>query len=139
MLSTKIRTAAAVLTAAFAVGTVAGPVMTGDAQAVSKAGTGSQIKPVTKKGLVSQLTSKPTGDAQLDEYCRKVTDLVHRAFREAFAADLAGDSEGAVAWNNLAIEMITRAQANGCKFSITTVRLAQSKTRIPRGAVNTVR
>jgi hypothetical protein len=70
----------------------------------------------------SALTSKPTGDKRLDDYCAQAGALIDRALREGDLALVNGDDEGASAWYVLAADMIKRSQARGCDFGFRKVR-----------------
>jgi len=65
----------------------------------------------------ARISTKPTGDASLDDYCRQAADLINQAFAESDRADVNGQYDEGQAWWDHAIDMLQRAQANGCVFS----------------------
>jgi len=70
------------------------------------------------------LTSKPTGDRALDDYCAKAGALIDKALRAGDLALVNDQDDEASAWYQLAAEMIKRSQANGCDFGFRKVKRA---------------
>jgi hypothetical protein len=88
------------------------------------------------------LKAKPTGNAQLDDYCTKAAALIDRALSESALALINGDDEGSRAWDEIAIEMIKRSRARGCEFAgarqIRALRLRLATDVRPGGTEPTV-
>jgi hypothetical protein len=79
---------------------------------------------------MAAIKAQPTGNAQQDEYCRAVADLIQDAYNQGDQAFIAGDDEGAQAWYDLAGEMTDRATQNGCRFTFLIRRVAGLDVRL---------
>ena len=95
----RLRTAAAVLVASTALTAVA-----------------------ASEASAARVSSKPTGDQSLDDYCRQAADLINEAFAEGDRLDFSGNFAEGQEWWDLGIEMLARARANGCSFAQARVR-----------------
>jgi hypothetical protein len=90
------------------------------------------------------LKAKPTGDANLDNYCQQAAALIDHALSQGDLALLDGHDDEASEWYHLAAEMIGRSQANGCQFvsgrrvrNILRNHLVVAPTQGPSGAPTT--
>lgn len=66
---------------------------------------------------VARINSHPTGDPGLDEYCRKVADLVNDAILQSDLALINNDPQGSQEWWDLAMYMLAYSKSKGCNFS----------------------
>jgi hypothetical protein len=96
MFNPKIRTTAVTILAALSIGVASASVAPASAEARVKA--------------------SPTGDSQLDDYCRKVADLVDHAVNQANHYASIGDADEASQWHALAEYMLRGATQRGCNF-----------------------
>jgi len=108
MLSTTLRTTAALLATTASLSAVAS--LAADASATTR------------------VAVKPSGNATLDDYCRQAADLINEALDESDRLDSHFPAESQ-AWYDHALDLVRRAQANGCSFSAAlTARLATDQT-----------
>lgn len=107
----RLRTAAAVLVASTALTAVA-----------------------ASEASAARVSSKPSGNQSLDDYCRQAADLINQAFAEGDRQDFDGNFSEGQAWWDLGIEMLARARANGCSFAQARVRRPAGVTAVRPGA-----
>lgn len=79
-------------------------------------GAGDTGTPTGTRAAIASVKASSTGNKDLDDFCRKVADLINEAERAGDDAAVSGDIQGSNEWYALADYYIERASRHGCRF-----------------------
>jgi hypothetical protein len=65
----------------------------------------------------TRVSSKPSGNAGLDDYCRQAADLINEAFAKSEREEVHGSVTEGAEWWALALELLNAAKDRGCTFT----------------------